>query len=946
MPFAEDYDTVSTFSDTTTAIEMDEHFFDVRATCVDCVPGTFSSIESVTHCSECAAGTFSDSFRSTTCLPCESGTYAALPGSQHCLAWHTVSCPAGYHLINGNATHDNKCIECNEGQYQSQEDNTDLSCIDWSFNNCDNINNTFLVPGNTTTDSRCDLWTVFECNAGFEFSASSSQRDGECVQCSFHHFQPNNDSQSQCLPWSYADAKDCERHYVFQSGSTIEDSSCVPCEGGFFYNYQFSDCESCTRGFYAPASTETLPILSCEACIAGQYSNDAAETCISWSVTDCLAGWVLNVTPSSITDGTCVACEPGFYQSNDSFSGSNCSPWSVITCDAGEYLEGASVIRDASCSTCEDGYYQPSENSIATECTSWTTTTCMLGTFLHGGSATSDMVCSNCESGYYQPLNNSDATECVSWMTIQCGKGEFVELGTKAVDSICAPCEVGRFQDSDNFTGTTCSMWQVTNCTAGFEMLVQPNSIQDGMCTRCAEGFIQPDSESEALCFECPVGQVADQSTNEATSCVRAVHITCGAGYYIHSEMTDDLFPGDSVCVSCEAGRFQSNENSTATACLDWSDPRPCADGEVVRFGTNQSDAFCESCSEGRFVMFGDDQDEADAIPIFEVPAVVDIADTAALATIGFSFCEICPSVRLAVDDSNAVLDGAQCNTCGEYESIDDVISSEKFSLSEDGVALICPTICERQLCAAQKIWVEFELIDYNVNEEKDTQHLGNASTLISNHVEDNFTQPFSTTSVSAEEYFFSLNRRRVSQYDVTLSESVLTLLSDETRRLVSTEIGLSLLDVEGSFIGNKGNDQSFNVDTTVNTIAANTTYEYELNIYQPSSESGFTPNKLRNSLDNVGLQSGAVIDFSLPSLGDNMLISLKVLQVLLIDIEEEFTPCPVNSEGDGNVRTIKAPSALGKFHSFFLRVFMYFFSLICILHSMCKQGSPTVVTY
>ena len=91
--------------------------------------------------------------------------------------------------------------------------------------------------------------------------------------------------------------------------------------------------------------------------------------------------------------------------------------------------------------------------------------------------------------------------------------------------------------------------------------------------------------------------------------------IKCVAGYFFNTTQ--------SVCTECPAGTYQSNDDSDATACTQWSNLSTCPAGKYYASATAISDAMCAPCPAGTYQP--DDNSNATACTPWSVISIEDV---------------------------------------------------------------------------------------------------------------------------------------------------------------------------------------------------------------------------------------------------------------------------------------------------------------------------------
>eukprot|EP00942_MAST-04A_sp_MAST-4A-sp1_P002713 g2713.t1 len=193
--------------------------------------------------------------------PLVSVAISAPSSSDTCKPWQT--CDAGYKRVNGNATSDATCVQCDQGQFQS---------------------------ANQFNGTTCQVWQDAKCNAGYKRVNGNATSDATCVQCDQGQFQSANQfNGTTCQVWQ--DAK-CNAGYKRVNGNATSDATCVQCDQGQFQS-------------------------------ANQFNG---TTCQVWQDAKCNAGYK-RVNGNATSDANCVQCGQGQFQSTNQFTGISCTNW-------------------------------------------------------------------------------------------------------------------------------------------------------------------------------------------------------------------------------------------------------------------------------------------------------------------------------------------------------------------------------------------------------------------------------------------------------------------------------------------------------------------------------------------------------------------------------------------------------------------------------------------
>lgn len=144
--------------------------------------------------------------------------------------------------------------------------------------------------------SNCYPWMP---SNDFLASCANCPVSGHCSNCEQGYYQVGRDT-TVC----YKRATSCNAGYkLVKNGSSASDKTCIKCEAGTYQS------ESNYTGS------------SCTACPSGQTSEPGAASCSA--PLSCDPGYKLVQTSSG---KTCVACEPGTYQHEENYTGSECTP--------------------------------------------------------------------------------------------------------------------------------------------------------------------------------------------------------------------------------------------------------------------------------------------------------------------------------------------------------------------------------------------------------------------------------------------------------------------------------------------------------------------------------------------------------------------------------------------------------------------------------------------
>ena len=565
--------------------------------CVDCSRGRFGNgLDS--YCPDCGPGYFANGTGQSECLTCQAGRYTADAGSWNCTKWSVDQCEAGY-ALNSSNVHDASCTQCENGRFQPDAGFSGSACFNWTYVSCDEVPDTFLIAPNASFGGACQNWTVTSCDAGFALYPPTSANDGECNECSYGYFQPDdNAAVESCSPWSAYDVTFCQSRgadvfeVAFEEGNTTADSICFYCPAGQYIDNQTGVCMDCSAGRFSHGANASHVNFECEQCSYGFFASEPRATrCEQWT-SSCAAGSHLDGWPDATIDYACADCLEGFFQPDAAsnatactacsagfFSAqpaaSKCLGWSDGGCDPGTRYVAPNATSDVSCVACAHGRFQPYESSYLKTCSPWTYEgywwMCPTQEFVYtAGNSTTDDSCD------------------------LCGAGNVLTIAEEQ-PSTCTPCNPGRFSRTSNAsTCVACPVGRFANASAASE------------CLPCAPGKYANDNSSNA-CHSCNDEQFLQYDINASIAtgvCVNVTIAACPAGYALQRATSTS----DGQCMECPPGFFQPTESSKES-CSPWTfaasddclEPGTDLYDMVFVSGNTTRDADCVYCSPGFF---------------------------------------------------------------------------------------------------------------------------------------------------------------------------------------------------------------------------------------------------------------------------------------------------------------------------------------------------------
>ena len=369
--------------------------------------------------------------------------------------------------------------------------------------------------------------------------------------------------------------------------------------------------------------TTSAPVSSLDANVVAGTDNcgtvGEGHECTDYA---CNANFVLQTPPTCSADTYTPAvchCPGNFYEDGQG----NCPPHSTepeLGCNAQRkpYAPGTDTT-DAQCGAeCLTTQYASGEN-----CPSYTETavTCnaVRKTFLAGGNDFDATCPTLCLDTQY-----AEAGSCHD-LLVNCADGFEIGGGSNSTNKVCTACPEGEYKHGTNADS----------------------------CQPCGEGYeiIPLGATTEASnCEVCEVSEY-DHDNSALTGCL-TTNTTCDMGHQIF--VTSNL--EQNLCIPCEAGKFQPDDNTTAQCTAHTV--TDCPDGQELTTAPNSDvDGVCTACGANKFKI-GTNTNQCEdhsTCPISEglVTLGTPSADTVCQACTGTTFSK--------TDDKTACVEHATC---------------------------------------------------------------------------------------------------------------------------------------------------------------------------------------------------------------------------------------------------------------------------------------------
>lgn len=373
------------------------------------------------------------------------------------------------------------------------------------------------------------------------------------------------------------------------------------CKPAYYLNLQTGNCDTCTVGYYCPASTSTAQPIKCSAgyyCPAGSSSQTQCNVGYSCpagssSQTQC------TLTPASgyiwanpRVDCTTRQCRAGYYcpdantETMCRLNGGDYCPAGTVsaTCPAGYYCaEYTSKVQ------CSVGYSCPAGSASQTSCgftpangNKWanprvdcTTVACTTAGYYCTGGTESACNTTSCTSDKYE---SSSCTRSTNKVCTTCEAGSYCSGGVKKT------CEAG-YYCSGGTARTQCDVGY--GCPAGSGSQTKCCVAQTSTSTNCSNtlnpGYIFTNPRVDCNYRQCNAGSYCPNSTTE-TACTTGNYCPagsssqtlCAAGSYC---------PDTTTQTQCSTGNYCPAGSTSQFACTGYY--------EGVSFGTGGNGYYC-----------------------------------------------------------------------------------------------------------------------------------------------------------------------------------------------------------------------------------------------------------------------------------------------------------------------------------------------------------------
>nr|KAG5701213.1 hypothetical protein BaRGS_008589 [Batillaria attramentaria] len=516
-------------------------------------------------CYPCPPGEYQPDDLQTECIACPRNLTTEGEGKDN-VTQCVFYCAAGYEVVSlVNET----CSPCARGKFKTNDG-------DAKFQACQDC-----TTGTTTDDMASvsdDFCNVTACTAGQVVDGST------CRDCEVDTYQSLN------LPTSSTGCEPCQPGFGTKFPKQTSSDACLRvCPPGQQVNLTLDECVTCPQGTYNTGN-QTDRFSPCQSCVDGYVTvSDGATHPDNCTLRDCPAGQYIDVNDD------CQPCPVGQYQdtprltscencpTNRNTSGTGADEVSdcTISCPAGEEQKDPDSLQDT-CAPCDDDEYKPvfgpgtcfpctgNVTSSASDRVACTVQFCDVG-FTQDGSE-----CVACDVGTYKDVRgNGDCTACPTNTTtagpastsrddcseVFCDLGLYASGGTEP----CLSCPLGTYK---NETGNQ----ECTPCPTGFttagegstdgadcSLVVCPAGkyrTTANQCENCGFGKFQ-SAAGETVCESCDPGFSTDTETSTSGS---ECKILCDAGSYRAS---------DTECELCAVGSYQTQNQSTATSCMN-----------------------------------------------------------------------------------------------------------------------------------------------------------------------------------------------------------------------------------------------------------------------------------------------------------------------------------------------------------------------------------------
>ena len=583
---------------------------DTYASCLPCLPGTFTSNYGSASCSNCSPGKVAPKKGATGCKLCEQGKYSnnaitcidvppgmypsncsdalnkkgcssitPCPRGFSCASKTTkpIQCLQGYY---SNITGAPMCLKCNSGRASNIVQATECKeCEIGQFATKEGMKTCRTCTNGRTTYNKGSI-TCSDCTIG------KAGINGTCSPCKTGKYQDESGATNckKCPSGKQSAKTTCT---PCNAGKYLDGWSCKPCTSGTYSSAGASSCKTCPKGtwtkldvainatfnsssgcfncpagFYGVMAAQTMQINACKACKKGTFSSAIAAGSITFC-NDCPLGTASNVLGAN-SSSACKLCAKGTAANKTGMTKCDRCPlgsWATggkegkagrgstlcRQCGLGQFLNG-----DA-CQLCPSGKYQDTPGQV--KCKNCTT----------GHSIQTRTTCTTCHAGGY-----FDGYDCVA-----CPTGYYSLAGDKS----CTICTIGQYakldKDGKTFYNVTTSSG-CFSCRPGLYGVAKGKVSETDACAKCGKGRFGTASGATSieLCNKCPLGKAsAIVGANTSGVCKQ-----CKVGKVANAT-------GLETCYACKIGSIPSKGATQCQACSK---------------GTYQRKNECISCSEGK----------------------------------------------------------------------------------------------------------------------------------------------------------------------------------------------------------------------------------------------------------------------------------------------------------------------------------------------------------
>lgn len=296
---------------------------------MDCLPGSYTSLNGMDKCALCTGGTYQRHAAATACLLCKPGYYCPQGASA------PLPCPEGSYSNRTNLVSASQCVPTDEGFFASTGSTKQLPCPSGTITKSAGLGACVPCDGGTYQDDT-GATSCRPCVAG-SYCPPGAAADLPCAEGTFSS-ATNLTRKDQCTTTSPG-------FFVTQGGTEPQ-----PCaEGTFGASYGLGQCSPCPAGEYQTDKGAT----ACKPCPVGSYCPQGASHPLGCET----AGFPNAQTsvPMASSPEDCV-CSPEFYN-----AGANDDVLSCRVCPSGTNCSIAGLTMASL--PVKRGYYRPHPDS-------------------------------------------------------------------------------------------------------------------------------------------------------------------------------------------------------------------------------------------------------------------------------------------------------------------------------------------------------------------------------------------------------------------------------------------------------------------------------------------------------------------------------------------------------------------------------------------------------